>query len=151
MLDAIRNFFESNLRENESQAQELKGHQLNLASAALLIEVMNADHNLDERETREIFQVLGSEYGISSEELDELVKLARQEARQATSLYEFTRLINDNYDYERKVDLIRNMWRIAYSDGNLDKYEDHLIRKISELIYVSHSDFIRTKIDVKND
>ena len=64
-------------------------------------------------------------------------------------LYEFTKLINDSYDYEQKVELIENMWRIAFSDKRLDKYEDHLIRKVSELIYVSHSDFIKTKLKVR--
>ena len=86
---------------------------------------------------------------MSEEELGELVKLAESEANQATSLYEFTRLINDEYDYEEKVGLIENMWKIAFSDEQLDKYEEHLIRKISDLIYVSHSDFIKTKLNVR--
>jgi uncharacterized tellurite resistance protein B-like protein len=58
-------------------------------------------------------------------------------------------LINDSYDYEQKIELIENMWRIAFSDKRLDKYEDHLIRKVSELIYVSHSDFIKTKLKIR--
>ena len=86
---------------------------------------------------------------MSEEELGELVKLAESEANQATSLYEFTRLINDEYDYKEKVELIENMWKIAFSDEQLDKYEEHLIRKISDLIYVSHSDFIKTKLNVR--
>jgi uncharacterized tellurite resistance protein B-like protein len=76
--------------------------------------------------------------------------LAKEQAHEATSLYEFTRLINDNYDPAQKIALIENMWRIAFSDERLDKYEDNLIRKISELIYVSHSDFIRTKLKVRS-
>ena len=78
------------------------------------------------------------------------MELAQTQAKEATSLYEFTRLINDDYDYKQKVELIENMWRIAFSDNNLDKYEDHLIRKISDLIYVSHSDFIKAKLKVRD-
>ena len=95
-------------------------------------------------------QVLKHSYQVADEDLEELTKLAKEEVHDATSLYEFTRLINDNYDNEQKIALIKNMWRIAFADEKLDKYEDHLIRKISELIYVSHSDFIKTKLQVRN-
>ena len=116
---------------------------------ALLIEVINSDHELDERESKQFIETLRESLSLSEEELGELVKLAESEANQATSLYEFTRLINDEYDYEEKVGLIENMWKIAFSDEQLDKYEEHLIRKISDLIYVSHSDFIKTKLNVR--
>ena len=88
--------------------------------------------------------------GIPEEDITSLQQLAEDEARQATSLYEFTRLINDHYDYAQKCALIENMWRVAFSDERLDKYEEHLIRRIAELIYVSHSDFIRTKLKVRD-
>ena len=81
--------------------------------------------------------------------LEQRQAAAEAQASQATSLYEFTRLINDEYDYDEKLRLIENMWRIAFSDDELDKYEEHLIRKVSELIYVSHSDFIRLKLKVR--
>ncbi|MEQ9070316.1 MAG: TerB family tellurite resistance protein, partial [Gimesia chilikensis] len=112
---------------------------------ALLIEVIKADHDLDERETNKFLDVLKDSYNIPQAELQNLKTLAEAESRQATSLYQFTKLINEHYDYEEKVALIGNMWKIAFSDEEIDRYEDHLIRKISELIYVSHSDFIRSK------
>jgi len=77
------------------------------------------------------------------------VQLAKNKSDEATSLYEFTRLINDEYDYEEKVEMIESMWNIAFSDQRLDKYEDYLIRKIAELTYVSHSDFIKSKLKAK--
>ncbi|MDD9957899.1 MAG: TerB family tellurite resistance protein, partial [Gammaproteobacteria bacterium] len=91
---------------------------------------MNSDHELDERESKEFIKVLRDSLEISDDDLNELTELAELEARQATSLYEFTRLINDEYDYVEKVGLIENMWRVAFSDERLDKYEEHLIRKI---------------------
>ena len=106
---------------------------------------------LDERESNEFIETLRESLNLDLDELDELVQLAESEARQATSLYEFTRLINDEYDYKAKVRLIENMWRIAFSDEQLDKYEEHLIRKISDLIYVSHSDFIKTKLNTRKE
>ena len=67
----------------------------------------------------------------------------------STSLYEFTRDINDNFDAAERVRLIESMWKIAYADGNIDKYEEHIIRKVSNLIYVAHSDFIKAKLSAK--
>ncbi|GJM13062.1 MAG: hypothetical protein DHS20C12_14650 [Pseudohongiella sp.] len=151
MIKSIKKFFEDKLAENE--AEETTSSlisKVDLTCAALLIEVMNTDHELDEREEQEFIAVLQQSYNIAESDLAELRQLAKDEAHGATSLYEFTRLINNSYDYAQKVALIENMWRIAFSDEHLDKYEDSLIRKVSELIYVSHSDFIKTKLKVKN-
>ncbi|MFK7862873.1 MAG: TerB family tellurite resistance protein [Pseudohongiellaceae bacterium] len=149
MLSTFKSFFENNLKGTSTLESEDATKQLNLACAALMIEVMNSDHQLDEREEAEFLDILKSSLGVSQDAIIELKMLAEKQAKEATSLYEFTRLINDHYDYEQKTVLIENMWRIAFSDDNLDKYEDHLIRKVSELIYVSHSDFIKSKLKVR--
>lgn len=152
MLDSIKNFFEKKLVNNDTGEPVSSGmSKTDLTCAALFIEVINSDHELDDREHHEFLSVLKQHYNIDESDLEELTELAKAEAQNATSLYEFTRLINDNYDYEQKTALIENMWRIAFSDKKLDKYEDHLIRKITELIYVSHSDFIKTKLKVRNN
>ena len=152
MINSIRSFFESKLAAapDEEEEEAASTHKLNLACAALLIEVMNSDHQLDDREAEEFIDVLKKSFNILDEDLNELASLAEEQAHKATSLYEFTRLINDGYDYGQKVSLIENMWRIAFSDEQLDKYEESLIRKVAELLYVSHSDFIRTKLSVRN-
>lgn len=149
MLDTIKSFFEHKLATpNASETSPLLS-QIDLACAALMIEVMNSDHELDARESAEFVAVLQQHLDVSPEDIEEITGLARKEAQQATSLYEFTSLINESYDYQQKLGLISNMWRIAFSDAKLDKYEDHLIRKIAELIYVTHTDFIRTKLEAK--
>lgn len=150
MLNSIKAFFEERLAAEHDAVQSVE-EQTNLACAALLIEVINSDHELDERESEEFLKVLEESLQVSNKDLHELASLAEQQAEQATSLYEFTRLINDHFDYSKKCDLIENMWRIAFSDEQLDKYEEHLIRRVAELIYVSHSDFIRTKLKVRDD
>ena len=150
MIESIKSFFEKNLtKKEEEEAPSSAMSRVDLTCAALLVEVMNSDHELDEREHQEFMAVLQQSYNIAESDLEELIQLAKDEAFEATSLYEFTKLINDSYDYEQKIELIENMWRIAFSDKRLDKYEDHLIRKVSELIYVSHSDFIKTKLKIR--
>ena len=152
MLAAIKNFFDSNLAiaATGSESKLPQVDKIQLACAALLIEVMNSDHAQDSREMATFVGVLESSLQLDAHKLSEVVDLAQSEARQATSLYEFTGLINVNYTYEEKLSLMENMWRVAYSDSQLDKYEDHLIRKVSELIYVRHSDFIRTKLKIRD-
>jgi len=150
MLNSIKQFFESKLVNAEEEQTSSSIAIIDLACAALLIEVINSDHKLEEQETQAFLSVLKNNLNIPDEDIDELVGLAENQAKEATSLYEFTRLINNDYDYTQKVGLIENMWRIAFSDNNLDKYEDHLIRKVSDLIYVSHSDFIRAKLKVRD-
>jgi len=150
VIESIKSFFEKKLiKKEEEETPSSVMSRVDLTCAALLVEVMNSDHELDEREHQEFMAVLQQSYNIAEADLEELIQLAKDEAFEATSLYEFTKLINDSYDYEQKIELIENMWRIAFSDKRLDKYEDHLIRKVSELIYVSHSDFIKTKLKIR--
>ena len=77
----------------------------------------------------------------------ELLRCAERERADSTDYYQFTSLINDEYDAARKAELIELMWRIAYADDALHRYEEHLIRKIAGLIYVPHQEFIRTKLE----
>ena len=149
MLNSIKAFFEEKLANDSAPENQLVS-KTELACAALLIEVINSDHELDERETEEFLALLQSSLRIPEDDLKEMVQLAEAEARQATSLYEFTRLINDEYDYAQKIKLVENMWRVAFSDEQLDKYEEALIRKVADLIYVSHQDFIKTKITARD-
>ena len=151
MLQSISNFFDKHLSPSEeSSTSEASVDKIHLASAALMIELCKADLSIDESETRKIARILQSKFDLSAETLEELVNLAQQEADEATSVYQFTNLINESYDQSAKIVLIQNMWEVAFADGNLDRYEEHLIRKVAELLYVSHSDFIKTKLAVKN-
>lgn len=123
-------------------------HQLDLAAAALLIEMTRADYVVGSEEQQAIKEVLGDALQLGATEITELLELAGQRADRATSLYEFTRLINDHYSAEEKLTLIECMWRVAYADGDLDKYEERLIRQVSDLIHVPHKAFINAKLTV---
>ena len=121
-----------------------------LISAALMIEVMLADFSLDDREQQAFISVLKRSFDLDENEVMELEELAHAKVEEATSLYEFTRQINDNFSLDEKLELVRNMWKVAFADGEIDRYEDGIIRRVTELIYISHSDFIRMKLEVKN-
>ena len=123
-------------------------HDLHLAAGALLVEMSRADYVVEPNERHTLETILHDALDLTEEEIKELVVLSAKAADRATSLYEFTRLINDHYSNEQKLTLIRSMWKVAYADGDLDKYEERLIRQVSDLIHVSHKDFIRMKMEV---
>ncbi len=130
--------------------QENDEHAVNLAAAALLVETARADFVQDGEEEQTLRQQLITTLGLGCREVDELLGAANASADNATSLYEFTRLINDNYSAEQKITLVAAMWRVAYADGRIDKYEEHLIRRVAELTYVPHEDYIRSKLSAGN-
>lgn len=123
--------------------------QKQLAVAALLIEVATADQVMDSTELNALIYLLERKFSLPHEQLLELADLAKTEAAEATSLYQFTQLINNECTSAEKFELIKGMWEIAYADNQLDKYEEYVIRKVADLIHVSHSDFIRAKSIVR--
>ena len=145
MLVKIKEFFSVQLSiEKNCDPQQ----RLQLAAAALLIELSRADYQQDREEQIAIEAALKKSFSITDEQLAVLIELAEEENQQATSLYEFTKLVKDNYSAEQRFELIKMLWEVAIADGEISKYEDQLIRKIADLIYLPHSDFIRAKLAV---
>lgn len=146
MIKGIRQFFDSHI-QSVSGGRHHEGPQraLQLATAALLLEVARADFHLAADERRAITHAVEKMFELSAQESAELVALAESEMEDATCLYEFTRLVNDHFDYAQKLKVIENMWRVAFVDLDKDKYEEHLIRRVCDLIHVSHKDFVRLR------
>ncbi len=143
------NFFKKIFKNEESEDPIIDDKTSTKACVALLLETSMADEILDESELMALKNTLQKDFQINEDEIDELIDLAKENVEDSTSLYEFTRDINDNFDSAERVKLIESMWKIAYADGNIDKYEEHIIRKVSNLIYVAHSDFIKAKLSAK--
>ncbi len=145
MINNIRQFFTTRITDPMGDEQ----HQQHLAAAALMAEVMVIDRKISGKELSAIKKIFEHQFDLQENEIDQLLKLAKEEVDEATSLYQFTRLINDQFDAEKKKDLIENLWQIAFADEVLDKHEEAIIRRIAELIYVPHADFIKTKQKAK--
>lgn len=148
MITKIKTFFESYLVIEKSDPVN-KQSQLQLATAALLFEISKADFDMSEQELGQIKNLLKAQFQLSTEQLEELISLAQSEIKQSTSLYDFTRLINEEYALEDKKQIIYLLWQVAYADKVLDKYEEAMIRKVAELIYVPHQDYIEMKLAAK--
>ena len=147
MLTRIKQFFDQRILESDDVDQNPE----KLAVAALLIEVMVIDDELAESELMSITQSLSSLLALSSKDIEELITLSRSEVKNATSLYEFTRQINQHFDIEKKKRLMTSLWRVAYADGVLDKHEENIIRKIAVLIHLRHAEYIDCKLSARDN
>ena len=141
MISNIKKFFASEITDPGGDEK----HQQNLAAASLMVEVMVIDRDISDKELAAIKNIIEDQFNLKNNEIEKLLELAKDEVSEATSLYQFTRLINDHFDQKKKNDLISNLWQIAFADNVLDKHEEAIIRRIADLIHVSHSDFIKTK------
>ena len=119
--------------------------QLRLTSAALLIEVARADYDWVKEEEHALVDQLVSILDLSREEVNGLIVVAENTVEESTSLYDFTSVINENLTKQQKFSLLHGMWKVALADGNLDRYEEHLIRKVADLLHLPHADYIKAK------
>ena len=149
MVIGVKKFYKKNIKPSPAGSDEVSEHSLQLATGALLIEMMRADAEITGDERRMVMKTIRTRFHLTEEESDALLQFAEEKIRKATGYYEFTSLINKGLPYEQKVKVIENLWEIAFTDKSLDKHEEHMVRKIADLIYVEHKDFIDAKLRVK--
>ena len=147
MLSAIKNYFEKNISTEANGDLE---HELKLATAALLIEMMYQDDQVHEKETDAAKKALTEKFGLTEDEYHALFALAEQEVKEAIDYHQFTSLIAREFTQAQKIKVVELLWSVAYADSHLDSMEEHMVRKIADLIYVSHKDFMKTKHKVQN-
>ena len=146
MIDKIKSFFSKNVLDPEAETTSPD----QLATAALLIEVMVIDGDLDDQEMQAIAGTLSNMLDLTEEQIDQLIELSREEVADATSLYQFTKEINEHFDIEKKLSLMTAMWRVAFADGHLDKHEENIIRRVADLLHIRHSEYIRCKANARD-
>lgn len=123
-------------------------NRLPLAIAALLVETARADFNVKETELEELVRLLVARLELPEQAARQLLQRARGAVEQSVSLQEFTRPLHEAMDYAQKEDIVRMLWHVAFADRRLDKYEDYLISKVAELLYVARGDVLRLKHEV---
>lgn len=145
MLKSLLDWFKETPKE-ESKATHSDTQR---AAAALMIEVAYADHEFDEAEQGRLPELIKDHTGLTTQECLELMEIAKQEVDASTSIHQFTRHLNESFTLEEKTELLTTLWSVAYADGNIDKYEDHMIRRIADLLHLRHSEFMKAKYDAK--
>ncbi|MBT8439926.1 MAG: TerB family tellurite resistance protein [Gammaproteobacteria bacterium] len=119
---------------------------LQLATAALLMEVASADFEISESERETVRRLVEENYGVTANEAAEIAARAEKDSRHVTSLYPFTQMIKDGCSMEDRIEIVNMLWQVTAADGAIDAHETHLVRKIADLLYVPHSEFIRTRL-----
>ncbi len=145
MLKSLKEFFERSIQDETDHSMSGLDNRVELAAAVLMIEISLADSSIDNEELAVIKKALSAHFNIAAEQVDELIALARREVDLAVSLHDFTRMLNNNLNASEKIQIIELLWQVAFADAVLDKYEEYYIRKIADLLYISHKDYIRTK------
>jgi uncharacterized tellurite resistance protein B-like protein len=138
----LKSLFETLFSEKIEQKQSSTRE---LASAALLVEVARADFEITPEELARLISLLAATFDMSPEDVELVTQQANDQVENAVSLHDFTRVINEHCSPEERSELIGLMWQVAAADGDLSKYEDHLIRRVADLLYVPHQEFIRLK------
>ena len=146
MLNYLKDLFTN---KNEEEELEIDTHKLEIAACALLMEIANADDEFSEDERKKIIELMKKNFNLSEDEVLNIISKSEEEIEKAVSIYEFTDILNNNLNNDEKYSILKHLWRIAYSDGNLDAYEDHFIKKISNNLHIYNQERIAAKLEVK--
>jgi len=148
MIDIVKKFFGKRGGEKREEKKE-SVHDIRIATLALLLEMSQIDGDFSELERDGIVAILKNDYHVSDEEADTLIASAKGELEGSLDLWQFTSLINQNYTPEEKKEIVEMVWRIAYTDGKLDKHEDFLVHKLADLLHLTHTKLIEAKVKVR--
>lgn len=147
MIDRLKQFF----APSDDQPEKPDAHQLTVAATALMVQLSRVDNNEDDAELRTIVDCAVRSQEVTREEAEDILADALSQADDATSLYEFTGQINEHLDQQEKQALLESIWRVAFADGRIDKYEEHLIRRMADLLHLNHREYIQARHRVEGD
>ncbi|MCA0899315.1 tellurite resistance TerB family protein [Microbulbifer agarilyticus] len=149
MLHQLRKLFE---QIGAGESVEVRPEKdVRMISAALMAEIATADQKVDARERNALVRLLRDHYQLDEATAEDMVERALTERNEATSLYEFTQTVNDNFSERDKYLLVKQMWVVAFADGEIDAFEEHLIRRVAELIYLPHGLFTRARAEARDE
>jgi uncharacterized tellurite resistance protein B-like protein len=151
MASVIATFFQKHLADHADEVDEhIKSRRARIAAAALLVEVVNADGEITAPERRSMLEGVQKQFSLSTEAAGDLIRMAEAQTAQTVDLHQFTSLINKQFTPAQKAELIEEFWRAAYADAVLHKYEEHLVRRIADLLYVPTGSVLSAKHRVQS-
>ena len=149
MLDMLKRFFSKTKVNNSGTGKQNRERDLCVATCALFVEMARIDGTFTQAELETILSILKEKYGLSGEHADALIEAADKELDQSVDLWQFARLINENYSTDEKIVVVETLWKIVYVDGKMDQYEHYLMNKLKNLLRLSHNQLIDAKLKVK--
>ena len=148
MLDIVKRFFNKTTAEVAKDANQNTAHDIRVATCALFLEIARIDEKFTDGEMETILSILKEKYGLPQDHADALIAEAEKELEKSVDLWQFAKLINENYSNEEKIEIIETLWRIVYVDGKMDRYEHYLMNKLQNLLRLSHDQLIAAKLKV---
>ncbi|MBO9490868.1 TerB family tellurite resistance protein [Endozoicomonas sp. G2_1] len=127
------------------QDHQTDQYSIEAACTALLCEVMRADGHLDAEEKSKLNEIISDKFSLTAQETAEIIEESMALSDQAIDLYQFTSVINQHYNTEQRIEVVKLLWQLAYADQELAAIEQHTIRKISDLLHLRHSEYIQAK------
>ena len=148
MLDIVNRFFSKTATELSKNANQPTEHDVRIAACALFVEMARIDEKFTEAEMQTILSIVQERYGLTREHADALVAEADKELKESVDLWQFAKLINENYSTDEKIDIIETLWQMVFVDGKMDRYEHYLMAKLKNLLRLSQDQLIAAKLKV---
>ncbi len=150
MIKRLIDQISSVITSTEEEAGE-RDDAIRSATAILMVDVARADDEFDADEFDRLLQLIQAHFRLPAEQAAALINEADEKVDDLTSLHDLTQLLHNNLDQQEKAHIVGLLWKIAYADGRLDKYEDALVLKISDLLHVSRGKVMQLKHDAGNE
>tara|TARA_B100001989_G_scaffold243729_1_gene211729 strand:+ start:366 stop:827 length:462 start_codon:yes stop_codon:yes gene_type:complete len=146
----IKKFFGEKSSNKEDQ-DDLNSSVIEEAVVVLLLRAANIDGNKDEQEIESIKKLIIKQFNYDEEKADILITSASEKEENSADLFEWSKIINDNYDLNSKKIIFSMMCEIICADGLVDPFESNLIRRLSGLLYISDKDAGAIKKEVMSN
>ncbi len=148
MIDIVKRFFNKAAETGSGAEDRNTGHDKIVAVCSLFLEMAQIDETFSSDEMEAVLAILKGKYGLSQENADALIAEAEKELIESIDDWQFAKQINENYSTEEKIEIIESLWQIIFVDQKMDKYENYLIHKLSNLLRLSHDQLIDAKLKV---
>ena len=144
MFEHFKNMITTQVNEQDSFQKKLE-----VATCALFFEIAKADENFSNEEHEKIVSIMRTKYELDNDEANELMSLTEESVKKSVSIYEFATLVDQNFSKDEKLELMKELWQLIYTDKKLNKYEDNLIKRIGDILKLEHKEVIDAKLMVK--
>jgi len=151
VIKYLKQIFVLPIGKSEKDLETGSERKLQVATCVLLIEMAKSDNEFTEDERKKIISVMKDTFNLEKEYVDELIELSEEEIKESISLYEFTTTINQKFSSDERFKLVKNLWKLIFTDEILNMHEDHLIKKIGTMLNLEHRDIIAAKLMVKEE
>ena len=148
MIKSLKRFFNPPETGRTVDSGRDTEHDIRIATCALFLEMARIDEKFTAEEMDTVLSIMKEKYGLSQEHTDALVAEADRELEESVDLWQFARLINENYSIDEKIEIIETLWQMVYVDGKMDEYEHYLMGKLKNLLRLSQDQLIGAKLKV---